>query len=285
MASSSAAWAVDFPIFWASDSAPTLFNCLIYANVAQEGPALFAEFAQPRLFNCTLYRNVARPFDGETVQPHPAAALQEGAACEGDDVGLTNCIFWENEPGGACGTADHCLVGVDPLFEEAGVFDFARTRRVTVAGAEHDLPDYVEEPPVLRPAETSPAEDAGTLEGTCAYDYAWRHRPAGSAPDIGAYELDASRASQFIRGDADSSAEWDLTDAVYGLSYLFLGEAEPSCLKAADADDNGALELTDSIYILGYLFLGEPSPLPPFGSCGFDLTADTLTCEYYEPCE
>ena len=45
--------------------------------------------------------------------------------------------------------------------------------------------------------------------------------------------------SGFIRGDANSDLMVDLSDAIYVLSYLFLGFAEPPCLKAADSNDSG----------------------------------------------
>jgi hypothetical protein len=92
----------------------------------------------------------------------------------------------------------------------------------------------------------------------------------------------------FHRGDADENRELDLTDAVWILSYLFLGTGAIACADAADADDNGSLELTDAVRILYYLFLGLesiPPPGPPTETCGPDPTIeDTLDCESYPPC-
>ncbi|MBI4604847.1 MAG: hypothetical protein HY721_23030 [Planctomycetes bacterium] len=100
-----------------------------------------------------------------------------------------------------------------------------------------------------------------------------------------------SGAPIFHRGDADSNAQLQLTDAIRILGYLFLGAVAPACLDAADADDNGQLQLTDAIKILGYLFLGQAAPAPPGppGSpCGEDPTpADAgadLGCGEYAGC-
>lgn len=91
-------------------------------------------------------------------------------------------------------------------------------------------------------------------------------------------------STRFLRADANSDSSFDLSDAVFTLGYLFLGEPAPTCLDAADADDNGALEVTDAIYGLGSLFLGGPAPPAPFGACGLDPTEDGLGCLAFEGC-
>jgi hypothetical protein len=84
----------------------------------------------------------------------------------------------------------------------------------------------------------------------------------------------------FRRGDANSSGQVDLSDAVFVLNFLFLGGSDPACLDAADADDNGSLELTDPVRILNVLFLGgTPIPAPGMTVCGPDGTEDGLGCE------
>ena len=82
---------------------------------------------------------------------------------------------------------------------------------------------------------------------------------------------------EFLRGDADGSCSLDISDGVFILGYLFLGEATPPCLDAADADDSGELDLSDGVFVLGFLFLGEeepPSPGPDI--LGPDPTEDEL---------
>jgi hypothetical protein len=89
----------------------------------------------------------------------------------------------------------------------------------------------------------------------------------------------------FERGDSDGSGDRTISDAVFLLNYLFLGDGEPNCHDAADADDSGELTLTDAVRLLGYLFLGgEALPLPllcrePDPARRLDPTPlDRLTC-------
>jgi hypothetical protein len=96
-------------------------------------------------------------------------------------------------------------------------------------------------------------------------------------------------AARFVRADADSNGDIELTDGIRLLGFLFLGMAPPACADAADADDNGALEISDAIRIFGWLFSGGQPPARPAPSaaqdysaadCGLDLTAgDPLDCE------
>ena len=83
---------------------------------------------------------------------------------------------------------------------------------------------------------------------------------------------------EFVRGDADSDGELNITDAVYTLSFLFLGGAFPTCEDAADVDDLGTVELTDAVYLLDHLFLGGAPPPAPYPEAGADPTDDALGC-------
>lgn len=49
--------------------------------------------------------------------------------------------------------------------------------------------------------------------------------------------------------------------------------------------DDGNLDITDPIYILMFLFLGEKEPAKPFALCGLDPTDDALPCASFAPCE
>lgn len=90
--------------------------------------------------------------------------------------------------------------------------------------------------------------------------------------------------AEFRRGDANADGQFDLSDAVYTLEYLFVGGPVPSCMKTADADDDGRLLIGDAIYFLGYLFQSRPAPPEPFTGCGNDPSADDLSCHAYGPC-
>jgi hypothetical protein len=89
---------------------------------------------------------------------------------------------------------------------------------------------------------------------------------------------------RFERGNSNADPGTDLSDAVYILSFLFLGGPAPPCDKAADVDDDGVLNLTDAVFLLGTLFLGSEQPPAPYGECGEDPTVDTLGCAEFERC-
>jgi hypothetical protein len=82
----------------------------------------------------------------------------------------------------------------------------------------------------------------------------------------------------FTRGDASFDGSIEITDAIFTLSYLFLGSEAPRCADATDADDDGKLLLTDAVYLLGHLFLGGPAPGAPYPRSGADPTEDELGC-------
>ena len=82
----------------------------------------------------------------------------------------------------------------------------------------------------------------------------------------------------FIRGDSNRDGVVQISDALFTLGFLFLGETDPSCLDAADANDDGAVDIADAVVTLESLFLtGLPLP-PPSGAAGADPTADALDC-------
>jgi hypothetical protein len=84
----------------------------------------------------------------------------------------------------------------------------------------------------------------------------------------------------FFRGDANSDREVDISDAVFVLDFLFLGDAKPACPDAADADDSGTIDITDPIVILNHLFTGRSAIALPHPSRGPDPSRDDLAaCE------
>lgn len=102
-----------------------------------------------------------------------------------------------------------------------------------------------------------------------------------------------SAAALFHRGDFNDDGKADISDAVAGLSFLFLGGPPSACREAGDVDNSGSLEITDAVFLLGWLFLGGPEPPPPGPSprpCGPDRpnpsSGDTtyLGCETYRNC-
>ncbi len=86
---------------------------------------------------------------------------------------------------------------------------------------------------------------------------------------------------RFLRADANASGAADMSDAVFTLSWLFLGGPAPTCLAAANVNADAAVDISDATHLLSHLFLGGPPPAVPFPACGAgELDADAeLGCE------
>jgi hypothetical protein len=63
-----------------------------------------------------------------------------------------------------------------------------------------------------------------------------------------------------FRGDSNLDGNIDLSDAIFTLSFLFLGHPSPACRESADFNSDGALDISDAVSTMEYLFLGgDPS--------------------------
>ena len=87
----------------------------------------------------------------------------------------------------------------------------------------------------------------------------------------------------FLRGDANRDGKLDISDPIYTLGFLFLGNpVDLSCTDAADVDDSGAVGIADAIFTFQYLFYPEVNtqriPLP-FPEASIDPTPDSLDCK------
>jgi hypothetical protein len=96
---------------------------------------------------------------------------------------------------------------------------------------------------------------------------------------------DGPPGTRYVRADVNADGTGDLSDAVFLLSFLFLGGAPPSCDKSADSNDSASVDLSDAVFVLNHLFSGGPAPPEPFGECGLDPTEDGLDCVSFPPCE
>lgn len=82
----------------------------------------------------------------------------------------------------------------------------------------------------------------------------------------------------YIRADANGDLHINIADAIYGILYLFQG-GTLTCIKAFDINDDGAIDTADAISLLTSLFTLAPPPPLPSPDCGFDPTADGITCD------
>jgi hypothetical protein len=89
----------------------------------------------------------------------------------------------------------------------------------------------------------------------------------------------------FIRGDCNTDGEVDISDAVFSLGALFLGDGDLPCGDACDANDDGTVDISDAIATLGVLFLGNGTiPPPGMNECGLDPTDDETRCTTFDEC-
>lgn len=92
-------------------------------------------------------------------------------------------------------------------------------------------------------------------------------------------------ATPFIRCDVNDSGRLEISDAIWILGELFLGNRETACPAARDCDADGEWRITDAVYALTHLFLGGLPPPAPFPECGFgggvpnDCAAGSTRCQ------
>jgi hypothetical protein len=73
--------------------------------------------------------------------------------------------------------------------------------------------------------------------------------------------------NKYQTGDCDGSTNYDLTDAVFSLNYLFRGGSGPPCEEACNTNRDSIFNLSDPIYTLNHLFLGGPQPPGKYPKC------------------
>lgn len=96
----------------------------------------------------------------------------------------------------------------------------------------------------------------------------------------GSAELADAFEYGFIRGEVNADREVDLSDAIYILTFSFVGGvAPPRCFDAMDTNDDGERDISDAILVLTFLFVGAAPPPPPFPGPGPDPTpGDPFGC-------
>jgi hypothetical protein len=265
-------------------SSPTIAGNIITGNMCDSSHAgvIFLHESKAVLMNNFITGN--DPFEG------PACIV----CCHGSDPTIVNNTIVANNKGGitcdeeSTATVTNCILWGNGEFDASGATVVYSCLEHAVPGEGNISldPQFVQYPADGHLQPSSPAIDAGMTAGAPPIDIEGNKRPCGGGVDMGAYEygecLDQDVA--FRRGDANSDGKRDLSDAVFTLSYLFVGGPAPSCAKSADIDDNGSMEITDPVRLLYHLFLSGPAPEAPL-ECGLDPTEDDLSCAAYAPCE
>jgi hypothetical protein len=159
--------------------------------------------------------------------------------------------------------------------------DFAPGTSITVGGRSLSSPVFISDELIVGNAPALGSGEIVGLRTVAASD----GRGTGVLENGVRYqEPEISEDVRFVRGDPNQSGNVDLSDAIFVLGFLFLGNPTSlACRDAADADSNGRLDLTDPVYVLQFLFLGGPQPASPFPACGRPSTA-ALGCGSFSAC-
>jgi len=64
----------------------------------------------------------------------------------------------------------------------------------------------------------------------------------------------------FLCGDADGSGGVDIDDAVFLITYIFAGGAEPHPPETGDVNCAGGIDIDDAVYLINYIFSAGPEP-------------------------
>lgn len=88
---------------------------------------------------------------------------------------------------------------------------------------------------------------------------------------------------RFVRGDANTDEQVDLSDSISIIFGLFGDGERLPCLEGADANADEKITISDPIYILEYLFRNAGAPPPPYPICAEPEDEPVLGCEE-SPC-
>ncbi|HEO70975.1 MAG TPA: DUF1565 domain-containing protein [Candidatus Hydrogenedentes bacterium] len=170
-------------------AAPLIVNCVFVANLAgRNGGALYNAFCTPRLTNCTIaYNNVER----QTWHDQSGWAKAAGGILNDEATPtIANCIVWGNYPNAILSAQDETKPGAIIRYSDIqggclgeGNINLAPAFVNPLAG------DY-------RLMKTSPCIDAGDATAAPTTDLLDVQRPQGAAPDMGAYEYNATPLGQ-----------------------------------------------------------------------------------------
>jgi hypothetical protein len=64
-----------------------------------------------------------------------------------------------------------------------------------------------------------------------------------------------------VAGDANDDGLVNVGDAVFLITYIFRGGAEPVCMKEGDANNDCQVNVGDAVYIINYVFKSGQEPI------------------------
>jgi hypothetical protein len=108
--------------------------------------------------------------------------------------------------------------------------------------------------------------------------YEGKPSPALAEIEVIARVAESDGALPYIRGDANSDGQLQISDPMRILNFLFQGGSSVPCAAAADANGSGKVDMSDAVHVLNFLFLGGEAPSYPFPECGFG-SGSPLSCD------
>ncbi len=190
--------------------------------------------------------------DWDELSPLPTPRAGIAAAVIGDEMFVFGGEGNAAAPDGLFPQVESYLFSVDRWFDR-GVMPVAR-HGIGAAATDADGSDAIFIP------------GGSTIEGVTATDRNDAFVP-GTTPGF----------ALFRRGDANRDGAIDVSDPIFTLIHLFVGN-ELACEDAADANDDGELDVSDAIFALNHLFAGGEQIPAPGPEAGNDPTPDTLLC-------
>ncbi len=113
---------------------------------------------------------------------------------------------------------------------------------------------------------------------------------ASGVPDLqtlalqnGGLFIDGVPLVRFLRGDANGSGHFNLTDIVVQLGYI-LNDESLGCEMALDSNSDGEIDLSDVLFGLSELYSGGTAPSAPYPNCGLIDLSPTLDCIDFGAC-
>jgi hypothetical protein len=120
-----------------------------------------------------------------------------------------------------------------------------------------DGPAYAgDDPDPAKPAWFKPVDYAGAFS---PYKDLWTDK--WTVLYFSGYTCDCvCKTVPFVDGDANSSGNVDIDDAVYLITYIFGAGPAPCPLFLGDANCSGGVDIDDVVYLITYIFGAGPPP-------------------------
>jgi predicted outer membrane repeat protein len=221
-------------------STVTLDSCLLYENIAQTngGAVYFGANTAASLLNCTLADNQGSTGSGVFIQSSSLLELENciisygvsGEAVFCDEPGIPNvtcCDIYGNEGGDWTGCINS-LADVNGNISNAPKF----------CNRLDDDYSLMDPNSLCLPENNSCGVLIGALGGGC---------------------------NGYYCGDSNGDTDVSVSDAVWIISYVFVGADAPSPYLSGDANCDYLVNVSDAVWIINYVFIGGNAPCDPSG--------------------